>query len=103
LKVIRKVEDRGAVEIARRLAGVCRQVFRYAATMEIVQYDPAANLGDNLKKREHKHYASIEAKELPEFIGVLERNDARLFPQTRLATKLMMLTFVPSRTALCQR
>lgn len=36
----------------------------------------------------------MDVKDLPEFVQKLERNEARLFPQTRLALELMMLTFV---------
>ena len=36
----------------------------------------------------------MEARDLPEFIQKLDRNEARLFPQTRLAVELLMLTFV---------
>jgi integrase len=40
------------------------------------------------------HYAAFDYRELPTFLKKLERNDARLFPHTRLAMKLMALTFV---------
>ena len=36
----------------------------------------------------------MEPKDLPEFLKTLERNDARLFILTRLAIRLMLLTFV---------
>lgn len=40
------------------------------------------------------HYAAIEANELPEFLEALNKNDARLYPLTRAATFLLLLTFV---------
>ena len=40
------------------------------------------------------HFAALDLKELPDFIDKLNRNDARLYPLTRLAIRLMMLTFV---------
>jgi integrase len=43
---------------------------------------------------QHGNFAAIDPKELPAFLAALERNEARLFMQTRLALRLMMLTFV---------
>jgi len=47
-----------------------------------------------LKTPMSTHYASIDPKELPEFLHRLNANDARLYAQTRLAIRLLMLTFV---------
>jgi integrase len=56
--------------------------------------DPTRDLKGVLKSFKKGHYAALEIKELPEFLKVLNRNDARLFPQTIRAVKLLMLTFV---------
>ncbi len=40
------------------------------------------------------HYAAFDSRELPTFLEKFHRNNARLFPITRLAVELMMLTFV---------
>ncbi len=49
---------------------------------------------DALKPQQHGHFAANDFKELPAFLQALEHNEARLFLQTRLALRLMMLTFV---------
>ena len=94
LAVMKQVEKRGALEITRRLLQTCSQVFRYAIVTGRMDRNPAADLKGALKPPKKEHYAALEAKDLPEFIQALERNDARLYQYTRHAIKLMMLTFV---------
>jgi len=94
LAAMRKIEARGAHEIARRLLQICGQIFRYAIINGIVDHNPVPDLKGGLKPKKTNHYAAIEAKELPGFMQALERNDARLYNQTRLAIKFLMLTFV---------
>jgi integrase len=94
LQLLRKIEDRGTHEMARRIGQVIGQIFRYAISEGFVQYNPVPDLRGSLKIPKSTHYASIDATELPEFLLRLEANDARLYVQTRLAMKLLMLTFV---------
>jgi integrase len=94
LMVLRRVESRGALELSRRLKQTIGQVFRYAVATGRAERDPTQDLKDALKPMQHGHFAAIEVKELPAFMAALERNEARLFMQTRLALRLMMLTFV---------
>jgi len=94
LNALRKIENRGAHEMARRAMQYCAQAFRYAIVTGRTDRNPAADLKGALKPTRHAHYASLEPKELPEFLNALEHNDARLFVQTRLAIRLMMLSFV---------
>jgi integrase len=94
LDMLRKVEKRGALEIAKRLGQTCDQVFRYAIATGRAKRNPVPDLKDALKPVIPGHYAALEAKDLPEFIRVLDRNEARLYPLTRLAILMMMLTFV---------
>ena len=94
LDTLQQVENRGAREIAKRLGQNCGQIYRYAIVTGRAKYNPAADLKGALKPVIEGHYAALTAKELPEFIRTLDRNEARLFPLTRLAIRLMMLTFV---------
>jgi len=94
LDALRQIEKRGALEIARRNAQVCGQVFRYAIATGRAKYNPVPDLKDALKPVQHGHYAAIDAKELPDFLRALDRNDARLYALTRLAIRILMLTFV---------
>jgi len=94
LATLRKVEARGAHEVARRLLQICGQVFRYAIIHDLVERNVAADLKGALKPQRVNHYAAIESQELPQLLQALERNDARLYHQTRLAIKFLLLTFV---------
>jgi hypothetical protein len=94
LALLRKIEKRGAHEMARRAVQYCGQIFRYAIVTGRAERNPTADLRGALQPVQHGHYAAIEADELPEFLRTLENNDARLFIQTRLAVRLLMLTFV---------
>lgn len=94
LGALRKIENRGAGEMARRAAQYCGQIFRYAVVTGRADRNPTADLKGALKPIKHGHFAALEPKDLPEFLNSLERNDARLFVLTRLAIRLMMLTFV---------
>ena len=94
LSAIKKVEDRAAHEVARRLLQTCNQIYRYAIVHEQAERNPAADLKGALKPYKKGHYAALDFKELPAFLSKLEHNEARLFPHTRLAMKMMVLTFV---------
>ena len=94
LSTIRKVESRGAFEIARRTMQNCGQVFRYAVATGRAEGDPTRDLKGALKPFKKGHFAALDAKDLPEFLQTLEKNDARLYQHTRHAIRLLMLTFV---------
>ncbi len=94
LEAIRKIETRGAHEIARRTMQCCGQVFRYAVATGKASSDPTRDLKGALTRFEKGHYAALETKDLPEFLKAIDRNEARLYPQTLRALRLLMLTFV---------
>ena len=94
LAALRKIEQRGAHEIAHRALQVSGQVFRYAIVTGRGERDVSADLKGALKPVKHGHFAAIDAKALPAFLDTLSRNDARLYSRTIAAIKLLMLTFV---------
>ncbi len=94
LQVIRKIENRGAHELAKRQLQKCGEIFRYAIAIGKAQRDPSQDIKEALKPVKKEHFAALDVGELPEFIAALERNDARLYQSTRNALKLIMLTFV---------
>lgn len=94
LAAIRKMEERGAHELARRARGTCEQIFAYGIGTGKADRNIALDLRGTLEAFKRGHYASFDADELPEFLARLEKNEARLYPQTIRATKLLMLTFV---------
>jgi integrase len=94
LDVLRQIEKRGALDMAKRQAQVCGRIFRYAIATGKAEFDPVPSLGDVLKSAEGGHHAAITPDELPEFLRVLEKNESRMFPPTRILMRLMMLIFV---------
>lgn len=94
LDVLRQIEKRGALEIAKRQAQVCGQIFRYAVATGAVEYDPVPSLRGALKPSISGHHASITTDELPEFMRILERNEARMFMPTRVLMRIMLMVFV---------
>lgn len=94
LMMIRKIEARGANEMAVRACRTCSQVFRYAAATGRAESDPTHLLKGAFKRYEKKNFACIDIAEIPDFLKALDRNKPNLFGQTVRATKLLMLTFV---------
>ncbi len=97
IDVLAKVQKRGAYEPAHRLRQYCSQIFRFAIIHEIAETNPAADISMVLKPVKKSHYACIEIKEIPELLNAIHFNNARLHTDTRLAIKLLMLTFVRTK------
>jgi len=91
LTVLRLIEARGAIDIAHRALQICGQIFRYAIATGKAERDISSDLRGALKTRKKENYSCLKANELPEFIDKLEKYDGDL--QTKLAFKLLMLTF----------
>ena len=94
INALRKVEMRGAHEIAKRLRANCARIFRYAIQYGYTDKNIAADLTDVLKPVRKGHFAAITADELPDFLRVMKKNDARLYMPTRIALRLMLLLFL---------
>lgn len=94
IAALRKIEERGATEIAHRLKAVCSQIFSYAIQCGLTERNLVVDMKDVLKTRRASHFAAIDADELPAFLAALERNEARMFQPTRIALRLMLLIFV---------
>lgn len=94
LAMAKRIEKRGASHLARRVLQSCGQVFRYAVAHGVLERTPTADFkpGDVLKAHKTENYARLDAKELPELLRKIETYDGS--PYTRLAMKLMALTFV---------
>ncbi len=94
LDLAKKVQERGANELAKRIIQLSVHIFQFAVITERADKNIAIDLKGLIKPKPTKHFASIEAKDLPDFLRALRSNQARLFRQTQLAVELLMLTFV---------
>ena len=90
----KEIEKRGAGELAKRSLQVCSMIFRYAIAHGKAIRNPAIAIkpSDVLKARKVENYARVGAGELPQLLRKIEAYQGR--PTTRLALKLMALTFV---------
>ena len=70
LGIIRKVEDRGAIETAHRTLNICGQVFRYAIATGRAERDVSADLKGALPPVKTQHLAAVVD---PERVGELLR------------------------------
>ncbi len=61
IRVVQRVEARGAGDAARRVKQYILQVYKYAKTMEIAERNPAADIDNNiiLQPRSKKHFSTI--------------------------------------------
>lgn len=94
LDAIRQIERRGALDVSKRIAQVCGQIFRYGIATGRVKRNPIPDIKDAFRPTIKGHFAAIGSDGIPDFMLALESNDARLFPITRIAIRLMLLTFV---------
>lgn len=94
ISVIRKIESRGALDVANRVLQDIRRVCRYAVQMGFLTHNPAAELGGILKATKTTHRASLPREELPRFLKELANYDEIGRLLTRLAVQLLLLTFV---------
>lgn len=92
LAALRVIEARGALDLAQTMTQYCRRVFSYAIATGRAERNPATDLRGALKTPVRKHHAHLMASELPEYFLRLENYDGEL--QTKLALKLLLLTFV---------
>jgi integrase len=88
------IEGRGARDIAKRALETAGQVFRYAIAHGHARRNPASEIrpSDILKSTRKVNYARVDAKDLSPLLKAMEVY--RGTPVTRLAIKLLSLTFV---------
>jgi integrase len=95
LAMARVVEARGNLETARRVMQICGQVFMYAIATGRAERNPVPDLRGALKTPVAKHYSFLRASDLPDYLKRLDAYDGSV--QTRLALRLLLLTFVRTR------
>lgn len=94
LNCVQKVEERKKFDLAHRTLQMIGQILRYAVASGRAERDFTKDLRGALKRYTKGHFAAIDTDELPDLLKAIDKNDARLFKQTVLALKLILLTFV---------
>jgi integrase len=94
VKMMKAIQRRGALDIAKRCYQMTSQVFRYAIAHGLAERNPAGDIkpSDILPSRRQTNYARVDARELPALLRAIEAYQGT--PVTRLAIKLLALTFV---------
>jgi integrase len=92
--MLKAIEARGVNDVAKRAHQTSSQVFRYAIAHGLATRNPAADIkpSDVLASRQKKNLARIDGKELPQLLRHIDAYQGAAV--TRLAMKLMALTFV---------
>jgi integrase len=70
LLLVKDIEGRGSLEVARRVMGICSMIFRFAVSLQLVQSDPCRDLGGALSPRVKEHFAALTT---PDEAGELMR------------------------------
>ncbi|EOF5434785.1 tyrosine-type recombinase/integrase [Salmonella enterica] len=94
LFTLRKVENKGFLEITARLKNYVTEIMRYAVKKQLIKSNPALDLDGEFTPPETQHYPALPPEKLPELLSRTESYSGRLL--TRYALKLSLLFFVRS-------
>jgi integrase len=90
--LISAVDARGAKSVAILIRQWCGQIFSYAATQGLCDYDPTGLLKGLVKKPRARHNPPLTWAEIPQFLGKLDGWAG--YRTTVIALRLMAMTFV---------
>ncbi|HMV53652.1 MAG TPA: integrase arm-type DNA-binding domain-containing protein [Rhodocyclaceae bacterium] len=93
LAVLRRIEERGAIETAHRARQNCSQVFRYAIVTGRAERDPSVDLRGALPPAQSEHFAAVtEPRDVAALLRACDAYAGTLV--TRCALRLAPLVFV---------
>lgn len=94
MALVKKIEKRGAAEIAGRVLQRIKAIYRYAVTYQRIEHNQMLDLvpSEILKRRRVQHRAALAVADLPEFLAKLDTYGGD--PPTSKALRLPMLTAV---------
>ncbi|WP_105653551.1 tyrosine-type recombinase/integrase [Cronobacter malonaticus] len=90
LKVLRRFEDRGAMERANKARRRCGEVFRYAVVTGRAKYNPAPDLADAMKGYRKKNFPFLPAEQIPAFNRALAGYSGSVV--SKIATQVLQYT-----------
>ncbi|MEJ7669126.1 MAG: integrase arm-type DNA-binding domain-containing protein [Casimicrobiaceae bacterium] len=94
LAAVRKIEQRGARDLAHRVLQVSGQVLRYGIATGRCERDLSADLKGALAQHKSKHQAAVMPDELPALLRAIDGYPALGDQLTAYALRLLALTFV---------
>lgn len=94
LSALRKIEHRGAHDLAHRVLQVSGQIFRYGIATGRCERDLSTDLRGALAPHRGKHQAAITPEELPDLLRAIDGYAELGDRLTSQALRLLALTFV---------
>lgn len=95
LEVIRRFEERGAMERANKARRRCGEVFRYAIVTGRSKYNPAPDLADAMKGYRKKNYPFLPADQIPTFNKALSGFSGSIV--SKIATQVLQYTVLRTK------
>ncbi|MBY5300765.1 tyrosine-type recombinase/integrase [Citrobacter freundii] len=95
LEVIRRFEERGAMERANKARRRCGEVFRYAIVTGRAKYNPAPDLADAMKGYRKKNYPFLPADQIPAFNKALSGFSGSIV--SKIATQVLQYTVLRTK------
>jgi len=94
LDALQPIEERGALDVVRRVNQRCGEIFTYAILTERCENNPTIGLSKTFQARGTKHRAALGEKDMPTFLKALESYAEVGSKVVQLALKFLILTFV---------
>lgn len=91
LKILRRIENRGSLEIARKVLQRINAVFRYAVQTGVATYNPAADMQGVLKAKPVNHMPAVFDKNLGQLLKDINASES-IHITTKLALQFTSLT-----------
>ena len=95
LEVLRRFEERGAMERANKARRRCGEVFRYAIVTGRAKYNPAPDLADAMKGYRKKNYPFLPADQIPAFNKALAGFSGSIV--SKIATQVLQYTVLRTK------
>ncbi|HHJ4499121.1 tyrosine-type recombinase/integrase [Raoultella ornithinolytica] len=95
LEVIRRFEDRGAMERANKARRRCGEVFRYAIVTGRAKYNPAPDLADAMKGYRKQNYPFLPEDQIPAFNKALSGFSGSIV--SKIATQVLQYTVLRTK------
>jgi integrase len=95
LAMLQKIEERGAITMAKRVKEHCSQIFRYAIVKSKAKRDPCADLRGALRPNPPvRHHQIVRFNELPQLLRDIDNYNHIGEELTKLALQLASLTLL---------
>lgn len=95
LSVVRRIEERGAMERANKARCRCGEVFRYAIVTGRAKYNPAPDLADAMKGYRKKNFPFLPADQISAFNQALAGYSGSIV--SKIATMVLQYTVLRTK------